>query len=207
MTIEDDVRALAPRLLADAEATAAGLSLRTKVEILVAVLVVAGVTLWGLTREPAPVPEVVTAAPEVRQADGSLEASRESTPHPTPPPHLIPKGYKETSRATATVAPSPEAAASGCPPVRLVLSTVVDGNSRRIIASSPDGTVIEAKDEVIEPIMMPAPSRPWAAGLSYSSDRQTGVWLERDLGRLRVGAEVSKGAGKPRAELRVGVSF
>ena len=54
---------------------------------------------------------------------------------------------------------------------------------------------------------MPAPPKLWAAGLSYSTQREIGVWLERNLGRLRLGAEVAKGTGRPRAELRIGVSF
>lgn len=185
----------------------ASLSLRTKIETACVVLAAAGAGLWWVTRPPAPIPEVITAAPQVVQADHSVIAERSFTPKPALAPHTIPKGYKETSRASATVAPSPEAAASGCPPVRLVLSTVVDGNSRRIIASSPDGEVVAAKDEVIEPIMMPAPALKSAIGLSYGTDRAVGVWAEHDIGRLRLGAEVSKGAGKPRAELRVGVSF
>ncbi len=207
MTIEEEARALEGKGLQFMETAAAGISLRTKIEAGVVLLALLAAGIWWLMRDPPPIPEVVTAAPQVRQTDGSMEASRESTPQPAPAPHLIPKGYKETSRATATVAPTPAAAASGCPPVRLVLSTVVDGNSRRIIASSLDGEVIAAKDEIIEPILMPAPPKAWAAGLGYTTQREVGVWVGRDIGRLRIEAEVLKGAGAPRAEIRVGVAF
>lgn len=202
MTIEDDVRVLAPKLLAEAEATAAGLSLRTKVEILVAVLVVTGVTLWGLTRDPAPAPEVVTAAPAVVQADGSQIVQRAPDAHPPAPPHLLPKGAVEMRREKIVAAP-----AAGASSVEVDLSLVRIDGGQRVIASSPDGTINQAIDIPIEPAMLLAPAKPWAAGLSYSTEREVGVWLERDLGRLRLGAEVAKGAGKPRAELRVGVSF
>jgi hypothetical protein len=66
---------------------------------------------------------------------------------------------------------------------------------------------VSAIDIPIEAGLVPSPPKVWAAGLSYGTERDVGVWLERDLGRIRLGAEVAKGAGRPRAELRVGVSF
>lgn len=207
MTIEDEVRALAPKLPAEAETAAAGLSLRTKVELAgAAAIALVAFLVW--TQWPAkPVPEVITAAPAVTQADGSTELARTPDAHPTPAPHIIPKGFHEERREQLTVAPTPAAAASGYPPVRIALSVVSNDREHRVVASSPDGQIVDAVDIPITPAMMPPEPKCWAAGLSYSTEREVGVWLERDLGRLRLGAEVAKGAGRPRAELRVGVAF
>lgn len=180
----------------------AGLSLRTKIESAVVVAVVAGGALWWVTRPPAHVPEVITAAPQVIQADHSVIAERAPDAHPKPPPHVIPRGYVEERRESVHVTtdvPKTD--------VQIDLSLVRNGNERRVIASSPDGQVVSAIDVPIEAGLIPPPPLKWAAGLSYSTQRETGVWLERDIGRLRLGAEVAKGAGKPRAEIRVGVSF
>lgn len=155
----------------------------------------------------APIHEDVTAAPQVTQADHSVIAERAPDAHPPPAPHIIPSGFHEVRRDTVTVAPAPAAAASGCPPVRVDLSLVRNGSEQRVIASSPDGQVIRALDIPIEPALLPPAPRPWAAGLGYTTEREVGVWVERDLGRLRVGAEVLKGQGRPRAEVRVGVAF
>lgn len=155
----------------------------------------------------APIHEDVTPAPQVVQADHSVIAERAPDATPPPAPHQIPKGFHEVRRDTVTVAPAPAAAASGCPPVRVDLSLVRNGSDQRVIASSPDGQVVSAIDVPIEAAIVPPPPRPWAAGLAYGTDRAVGVWLERDVGRLRVGAEVSKGIGPPRAEVRLGVAF
>jgi hypothetical protein len=180
----------------------AGLSLRTKVESIVVLVAVAGAGLWWVTRAPPPVPEVITAAPQVIQADKSVIAERAPDAHPPKPPHIIPKGYVEERRETVHVTtdvPKTD--------VEVDLSLVRNGNERRVIASSPDGTIVSALDIPIEAGLIPPPPLKWAAGLSYSTQRETGVWLEHDIGRLRLGAEVAKGAGKPRTEIRIGIAF
>lgn len=185
----------------------AGLSLRTKIESAVVVLAVAGGALWHYTRPPVPVPEVLVAAPEQKQDDGSTVVRRAPDAHPAPPPHIIPKGFHEESREQLTVAPSPAAAASGCPPVRVALSVISDDHQHRVVASSPDGQIVDAVDiPIVAPLVMPPPLK-WAAGLSYTTQRETGIWLERDVGRLRLGVEVAKGTGSPRVEVRLGVAF
>jgi hypothetical protein len=154
-----------------------------------------------------PVHEDVTAAPQIVQADHSVIAQRAPDAHPPEPMHIIPNGFHEVRRDQVTVAPAPAAAASGCPPVRVDLSLVRNGSDQRVIASSPDGHVVSAIDVPIEATIVPPAPKPWAAGLAYGTDHAVGVWVERDVGRLRVGAEVSKGAGPPRAEIRLGVAF
>lgn len=186
----------------------ADLSLRTRLESIAVFSAVACGGLWWITREPPPIPEVVTAAPTLRQSDGSLIAERAPNPKPMRPAHVIPTGGTEVRREQVTVAPSPAAAASGCPPVRVELSLVrMPDRGQRVVASSPDGDVVSAIDIPIEPALMVPPPRPWAAGLSYSTRREVGVWVERDIGRLRLGAELSKGDGPARAEIRVGATF
>lgn len=185
----------------------AGLSLRTKIETACVVLAAAGAGLYWVTRPPAPVPEVLVAAPEQKQVDGSTVIRRAPDAHPAPPPHVIPKGFHEESREQLTVAPSPAAAASGCPPVRVALSVISDDHQHRVVASSPDGQIVDAVDiPIVAPLVIPPPKK-WAAGVSYSTDRAVGGWVERRIGSLVVGAEVAKGAGKPRAEIRIGVAF
>lgn len=181
----------------------AGLSFRTKIESLAVLVAVAGAGLWWVTRDPPPIPEVITAAPAVVQADHSFIVERAPDAHPKPPPHQLPKGAVEERRDTFVAAP-----AAGASSVQIDLSLVrMPDNGRRVVASSPDGTIVSALDVPIEAGLIPPSPLKWAAGLSYSTERETGVWLERDIGRLRLGAEVAKGAGRPRAEIRVGVAF
>jgi hypothetical protein len=203
MTIEDEARALAPNLLRQAEAAASGFSLRTKIEAGVLLLIACAAGLWWLTRPAPPVPEVITAAPQVVQADHSVIAERAPAAQAQRPRTILPKGAVPERDVSVVVAP-----ASGASSVQVDLQLVrMPDNGRRVIASSPDGQVVSALDIPIEAGLVPAPPKLWAAGLSYSTEREVGVWLERDLGRLRLGAEVAKGAGRPRAELRVGVAF
>jgi hypothetical protein len=108
-------------------------------------------------------------------------------------PHTIPKGATEERRAQIKVKP-PAPVLDDCPPVTVDLSLVRDDKGRRIVASSPDGQVLSAIDMPIEVAMMPT-ERPWAAGVSYGSDRTQGAWIERDLGRVRVGAEAIRETG------------
>lgn len=181
----------------------ADLSFRTKIESLVVVVAVAGASLWWVTRDPPPVREVVTAAPMVRQADQSVIAERAPDAHPPKPVHILPKGSTEERRGTVIAAQAPSASS-----VEIDFSLVREkDNGRRMIFSSPDGQITGAVDIPIEPGLIPPPPHKWAAGLAYSTEREVGIWLERDIGRLRLGAEVAKGAGSPRAELRVGVTF
>lgn len=186
----------------------AGLDLRTRLESVAVVAVIAGGVLAWAYWPAKPVPEIIAPAPEVRQADGSMELRRAPDEHPAPPPHIIPKGFHEERREQFTIAPAPAAAASGCPPVRVALSVVSDDRQHRVIASSPDGQVVDAVDIPIQPVLMPPPTRPWAAGLSYGTRHDVGIWVDRDVGRLVVGGALSRlPDGKTEAQVRVGVRF
>ena len=202
MTPEDELRSLAPNLLREVSA-AWTWRLKLALAVLAIILIASGGAWLAVKLENHPIAEVITAAPAVVQADRSIVVQRAPDAHPKPPPHQLPKGAVEERRETFVAAP-----AAGASSVQIDLSLVrMPDNGRRVIASSPDGTIVSALDVPIEAGLVPPPPHKWAAGLAYSTERETGVWLERDLGRLRLGAEVSKGAGRPRAELRVGFVF
>jgi hypothetical protein len=141
--------------------------------------------IWG--RAPSAEPP----RPEQRQADNSLELERAVVPQMLPaPPHEIPPGTKETRRVSLTLLPY----AAPCPPVQLDLSVVRDREGgQRVIASSPDGRITGGVDVPIvsgEPIAIANP-RPWTAGVSYAGQQAYGVFVHRDIWRLRFGVEVS----------------
>jgi hypothetical protein len=166
----------------------------------VLILLASGIVIGE--RCAAPRAEVITYRVPVRQADGSLIAERTPEAKPTPAPHEIPRGWKEERRVSATVKP----ARSDCPPVALDMSIVRDREGgKRVVLSSPDGTVTAGQDIPIEPALVPAPVRRWAAGLAYDPrERKSSAWVERDFARARVGAELSQSG---EARLRVGFTF
>lgn len=167
---------------------------------------------WALWRPKDPPRE--TYAPAIRQADGSLVLERKPMPErearrAVPAPEL-PKGAKlerleevEVRPRAATSSPTdaPGTPTSGgarppCPPVKVDLALVrMPDQTRRVVASSPDGEVVGGLDV---PIEEPRPSRPlrWAAGglygLSAGGGRSVGAFLHRDLGPFRLGAELTR---------------
>lgn len=173
------------------------------------ILAVAGGSYLFGVRASAPNPEVVAAAPQVRQSDQSVIAERKPEPAPTKPPHKIPAGATEERRVSIKLKPPAFTSSEGCQcdpaPLDVNLSLVREDGGRRVIASSPEGRVISALDVPIEPALLPE-AHPWAAGLSVGNDKSPGVWVERDIGRFRIGAEVirDKNAGKLTARARVG---
>lgn len=171
----------------------------------VVVLLIAGLVGYQLKASISARPEIVSAAPAARQADDSLIAERQPSATPPKAPHAIPAGAKEERRISATVQPK----RADCPPLRLDLSLVQVDGGRRVVASSPDGTVIDAIDMPIEAALIAPPPRPWAAGVSYAiRDELGGVWVERDVGRLRLGADVEEaGGGELQARVRLGWRF
>lgn len=177
---------------------------------------VLGLTLgWKLYR-PGP-PVVEAAASAVRQKDGSLELARAATTSaPGPAAHALPAGATEERRIRVTVQPrwsdarvgeSPAGSripgalppAPTCPAVSvdMTLARMPDG-TRRVVASSPDGSVVGGIDVPIGPMRPePRPTR-WAAGGSYNPvQRDAGAWVERDLGPFRLGVEAVRFAPRP----------
>lgn len=128
-------------------------------------------------------------APEHRQADQSLELKRQPAAFATigPPAHVLPRGT-EVRRVAVTVQPK----AKDCPPQHLDLSLISDAGGTRVIASSPDGRVVEGVDQPIErPLELGTITRPWAAGISFAGRHGFGALVQRDVWRLRFGVEVN----------------
>ena len=84
-----------------------------------------------------------------------------------------------------------------------------DGDGgQRVIASSPDGEVVGGVDVPITPaLIVPEPKR-WAAGISYApAEKSGGVWIDRDIARVRLGAELVQQDGGISGRVRVGITF
>lgn len=179
----------------------------------IALLVLVAVAIFSAylfgVRSTAPVPELIAPAAAQSQPDGSVVAERRPQASPGKAPHQLPKGSTEERRASIKLKPAapPVADASGvleCPPVSVDLSLVREQDGgRRIVASSQDGKVVSALDVPIETGLIQE-RRPWSAGVSYG-EQSPGVWVERDLGRIRAGAELVRDqAGAVQGRVRVG---
>lgn len=165
-------------------------------------VLVAAVLAWAFW-PAAPRPENTAPAPMVRQADGSVIAARSPASQPPAPTAMLPKGAVR-ERATRIVA-TPAAGASS---IEIDTELVRMDNERRLIVSSPDGTINTAVDIPIDPPPVPPALKPWAAGLAYGTDHSVGLWVDRDIGKLVLGAQVTRQQdGKVQAQLRAGVRF
>jgi len=185
-------------------------ALRIAAGLVLMLAVAIGAYLFGV-HTSALKPEVTTAVPQVRQSDQSVIAARKPEATPTKPPHKIPVGATEERRVSIRLKPPVFTGANGCQcdpaPLDVNLSLVRQDGGRRVIASSPEGRVISALDVPIESALTPD-AHPWAAGLSVGHDKSPGVWVERDLGRFRVGAEaIREQSGGLQGRLRLGWSW
>jgi len=180
----------------------------TKIQGLILALVSVG-TFTGayfFYRPAPPKPEVY--APAAKQSDGSIILERK------PDPKLraklqLPKGGKLEREMSVTVKPKQPVLTNStamiraadcppCPPVTVDLDLVkMPDDSRRVIAKSPDGEIINAVDIPVEPAKPPAPELKWAAGPAWNPvSRKFGAWADRDLGPFRVGVQVNQGEVK-----------
>lgn len=134
-------------------------------------------------------PVVETYSAEQRQEDGSvmLERKPDAAAKPT---HAVPKDSK-VERVVKLEVKAKEK--PDCPPVNVDLSLVrLPDETRRVIASSTNGEVLAGVDIPVESAS-PVSTPKWAAGLSMSPiTRGYGVFVDRDLGPFRVGAEVNQ---------------
>lgn len=149
-----------------------------------------GLLHWAASYYQRPVAENIAAAPAVKQADGSVVVRREPLPTGQAPklPHQIPSGYKPERQVSAKIQPrQPD-----CPPVTVDMTIARDDEGgRRVIVSSPDGEVIDGLDITLESGLAMPERKKWAVGLAMNPvDKRMGVWAARDLGRLRLGADV-----------------
>lgn len=165
------------------------------VAVIAAVLVGSGLALGYFWFKPAPVIE--TAKPSETQADGSTVIERKPDAK-AKPKHQTPKGAKVervgTIIAQGETPPEIKACTSiPCPSVTIETSLVrLPDGSKRVIVSSPDGQIQRAVDIPVETAAPPPEPPKWAAGLSYSTMQTPGLWVERDLGRVRLGAEINQ---------------
>jgi len=169
-------------------------------------LVGLGLVLGWYFFRPAP-PKQEFYAPPAVQDDGSkvLEKKPQAS---AKPPHKVPEGAKVERIVKIVVRSKPEKAPAAtqegrgeaetplkadCPPVKVDLSLVrLPDESRRVIASSPNGEIVGGVDIPVESARVYKELK-WAAGVSYNPlDRGFGAFLDRDLGPFRLGAEVNQ---------------
>ena len=189
--------------------------LTTQIRLIAGIVLLLGLLLGAYligVKTTEPKPEVITAAPAVAQSDGSIVVERKPEAVSSKPPHKIPRGAKEERRVSLNLKPDAVVTDEGCKcdpaPVAVNLSLVRDDQGRRVVASATGGQIVGALDVPIEPTLMPPEPHPWAAGLSYGRDKSPGIWIERDLGRIRVGAELIRERAQTfQARARVGWSW
>ncbi len=127
---------------------------------------------------------VETAEPEQRQADGSLALGRAPDAN-AKPKNQIPTGGKAERTIRVDVQP-PRA---DCPICTVDLTLVrMPDDTRRVVASSPTGTVIGGLDVPILPIVLDRP-KVWAAGALYNG--RWGALISRDFRWLSVGGAIT----------------
>ena len=184
------------------------LTAKRGVQALAASLIfVAGIgTGWMLWRPKAL--KVETYAPGKWQGDGSLVLERKPQPD-VRPAHEIPKGAKlervvqvkvkprngTPTAATGTPGSGPANVLPELPPVTVDLSLVrLPDQTRRVIASSPNGDVIGGVDIPVE-AARPVRSLRWAAGYEFAVStwgKTHSIIVQRDLGPLRLGGRVGR---------------
>ena len=155
---------------------------------------VSGLGLGWKLYQPKPLPPSATAPrPEVRQADNSLVLERKEQPK-AKPKMIIPRGDTLERTGEATVQPTEKPGELPRPPVVIDWSLVKepDGGAR-VIASSPDGTVVSGEDVAVTKPQQAPGARNWAAGLEYAVNSwgvSRSVLAQRDLGPIRLGARL-----------------
>lgn len=192
-------------------------TVHVKAAIVVALILAAmaiGTYCGYMIRDSMEAPESISAAPAVAQSDGSqlVERAPVTADQPPPkPPHKLPKRAKRERAIAATVQPAPPTADGKCKPVKIDLSLIRIDDGRRVVVSATDGTIIDAIDIPIERGMTPV-ERKWSAGVSYDPFGESpGAWIERDIGRFRIGADVYQDRAGTNlgmaARVRVGWTF
>ena len=187
----------------------------------VAVITAIAATAFAVLLWPHPRPVVETAKPAVVQSDNSIILERTDTQPSVKPQHQVPKGAKVERVVQVKVRPtleiadgikdSPSLSPDAKPannPITVDLSLIrLRDDTKRVVASSPDGEIVGGLDIPVETLAYKP--RVWAAGISVDPVHQVGgVWIERDISRIRLGAEV--GANRYHdfeTRLKVGVTW
>lgn len=168
---------------------------------------------WFLWRPEPPVVE--PHAPAIELKNGGLVLEREPEARA---PILVVDAIKELGRGaeleravSVTVKPKEKATDEiQCPPVTLDLGIVkMPDETRRVIATSPDGEIIGGLDIPTAPAKSFKQLK-WAAGAVYDPQyKDYGAFVDRDIGPFRVGVEVIKSRvdGDLTGLVRVGIRF
>lgn len=170
-----------------------------KVQAIASIIVlVAGLSVSATWYFMRPKPVIETPAAEVKQDDGSIIAARAPDPK-AKPKHKIPSGAKVERTGEVTVqGATPAANPVPCPPVTID-STLIrnpDG-SKRVILSSPDGTITRAIDIPVETAAPPPEPKTRAVGILYDPFKRIGgVFFDQDIGRVRLGVQVNQSRQK-----------
>lgn len=163
--------------------------------IMVAVGILPGLALgWFLWRQPTPPPE--THAEEVHLPSGAVALEREpEAPVPVPLKQAVReldrKATLERAVRVTVVPKTPVTSTEPCPPVNLDIGLVkLPDQTRRVVVHSSDGDVLGGVDIPIQATER-VQALKWAAGALYVPHEESyGIFLDRDIGRLRVGAEL-----------------
>jgi hypothetical protein len=181
---------------------------------------------WWWGRPVALPPE--PPAPSVRQANGSLVVERvDPATVPAKAPHAIPARAVEERRVSVVVQPPKGVVAPAvdhvvdshevvdscdCPPVQVDLSLVrMPDKTRRVVASSPTGTILSGIDIPLEPAAAPRIPR-WTLSAIAVADVdgiRPGALLSRRVGPLVVGGGILSDPGLRRLGVigQLGVSW
>ncbi len=216
--------------------------MKTHLLVAVAAILIGFVIAWGIYR-PKPAP-AETAAPEVRQKDGSLILERK----PEDPKQAaaiaprkidIPAGAKIEREVQVTVAQNIPGAAPGvpnlrgidsgtgsstpgslksnlnanilsptCPPLHVDLALLrLKDQTQRVVASSPDGTIVGGVDIPLDSPKIPRPTR-WSVSALAGYDSHVGrnVW-GGEVGYQRGPFVVQGGAIGGTAFVGAGIKF
>lgn len=152
---------------------------------------------------------VEASAPAEVQADGSLVAER--APGALRPAQQLPAGAQPARVASIRVQPKPlPGSPAGCDCEQVVVDTTLvreAGGGQRLVVSAQGGQLLDAVDSPLLPEVVVRPL-PWAAGVTYGTGGRAGVFVDRDAGPFRVGAEVDQADGEAwQVRVRVGWRF
>jgi hypothetical protein len=126
----------------------------------------------------------VQPRPVVQPTEPAVPTATAPTASPEPTTGQTPQ---EPEEAHVIKCPDPE-------PVTVELSLVkMPDQTRRVIASSPDGQVVGGVDIPVQDAEPPPAPKLWAAGLVMNPFRRTGgAFVDRDVGFLRLGVQLNQ---------------
>lgn len=180
-----------------------------------AALLVLGVLLGRWLFAVQTVPIIEKPAPAIVQSDGSQVLARAARDDSAKPAQQLPKGATLERKVQVTAKPkaAPLHTTDGkleSAPVTVDLSLVkMADDTRRVVASSPDGEILGGLDIPVATFSVPE-TKKWAAGLYVNPvyPQERGLFIDRDIGRLRIGTELGQNSrNNLEARVKVGITF